>query len=95
MGEFRLCLPNSKQFSAFTVYVLFAFNNTYPIQKGNIFLCDYKMLDGLVANEVHGRQQYLTAPLVLLYCDSYDMMLPIAIQVNTSLLSKCSSTEQN
>ncbi|XP_042559402.1 polyunsaturated fatty acid lipoxygenase ALOX15B-like [Clupea harengus] len=50
------------------------------MKKGNIFLCDYKMLDGLVGNEVHGRQQYLTAPLVLLYCDSNDMMLPIAIQ---------------
>ncbi|XP_031417822.1 polyunsaturated fatty acid lipoxygenase ALOX15B-like [Clupea harengus] len=51
------------------------------MKRKKIFLCDYKMLDGLVANEVHGRQQYLTAPLVLLYCDSYDMMLPIAIQL--------------
>ncbi|XP_012687556.2 hydroperoxide isomerase ALOXE3-like [Clupea harengus] len=51
------------------------------MKRGNIFLCDYKMLDGLVGNEVHGRQQYLTAPLVLLYCDSNDMMMPIAIQL--------------
>ncbi|XP_042560262.1 polyunsaturated fatty acid lipoxygenase ALOX15B-like [Clupea harengus] len=51
------------------------------MRKGNIFLCDYKMLDGLVGNVVHGRQQYLTAPLVLLYCDPHDRMLPIAIQL--------------
>jgi len=50
-------------------------------QKGNIFLSDYKMLDELVGNVVSGRQQYLTAPLVLLYCNPQGMMLPIAIQV--------------
>ncbi|XP_062398077.1 hydroperoxide isomerase ALOXE3-like [Sardina pilchardus] len=51
------------------------------IAKGNIFLCDYKMLDGLVGNVVAGRQQYLTAPLVLLYCNPQGKMLPIAIQL--------------
>lgn len=57
-------------------------------QKGNIFLSDYKMLDGLVGNVVSGRQQYLTAPLVLLYCNPHSMMLPIAIQVRI-LHPKC------
>ncbi|ROL53666.1 Hydroperoxide isomerase ALOXE3 [Anabarilius grahami] len=56
------------------------------MKKGNIFLSDYKMLDELVGNVVNGRQQYLTAPLVLLYCDPYGMMLPIAIQVDFHLL---------
>lgn len=51
------------------------------MKKGNIFLSDYKMLDGLVGNVVSGRQQYLTAPLVLLYCNPHSMMLPIAIQL--------------
>ncbi|KAK9972322.1 hypothetical protein ABG768_025637 [Culter alburnus] len=51
------------------------------MKKGNIFLSDYKMLDGLVGNVVSGRQQYLTAPLVLLYCNPHGMMLPIAIQL--------------
>ncbi|XP_048042450.1 hydroperoxide isomerase ALOXE3-like isoform X1 [Megalobrama amblycephala] len=51
------------------------------MKKGNIFLSDYKMLDGLVGNVVVGRQQYLTAPLVLLYCNPHGMMLPIAIQL--------------
>ncbi|ROL47214.1 Arachidonate 12-lipoxygenase, 12R-type [Anabarilius grahami] len=50
------------------------------MKKGNIFLSDYKMLDGLVGNVVNGRQQYLTAPLVLLYSNPHGMMLPIAIQ---------------
>ncbi|XDV21757.1 hypothetical protein PO909_026781, partial [Leuciscus waleckii] len=51
------------------------------MEKGNIFLSDYKMMDGLVGNVVSGRQQYLTAPLVLLYCNPHGMMLPIAIQL--------------
>ncbi|PWS22692.1 AraC family transcriptional regulator, partial [Enterococcus faecium] len=51
------------------------------MKKGNIFLCDYKMLHGLVGNVVHGRQQYLTAPLVLLFCNPQGIMLPIAIQL--------------
>ncbi|XP_062398047.1 polyunsaturated fatty acid lipoxygenase ALOX15B-like [Sardina pilchardus] len=53
----------------------------HELEKGNIFLCDYKMLDGLVGNVVHDRQQYLTAPLVLLHCNPQGLMLPIAIQV--------------
>ncbi|XP_067223204.1 hydroperoxide isomerase ALOXE3-like [Chanodichthys erythropterus] len=51
------------------------------MKKGNLFLSDYKMLDGLVGNVVSGRQQYLTAPLVLLYSNPHGMMLPIAIQL--------------
>ncbi|KAK9976884.1 hypothetical protein ABG768_018705 [Culter alburnus] len=51
------------------------------MKKGNIFLSDYKMLDGLVGNVVNDRQQYLTAPLVLLYSNPHGMMLPIAIQL--------------
>ncbi|XP_062380300.1 hydroperoxide isomerase ALOXE3-like [Sardina pilchardus] len=51
------------------------------ITKGNIFLCDYKMLDGLTGNAVNDRQQYLTAPLVLLHLNHHGKMLPIAIQL--------------
>ncbi|XP_051757626.1 hydroperoxide isomerase ALOXE3-like [Ctenopharyngodon idella] len=51
------------------------------MKKGNVFLSDYNMLDGLVGNVVNGRKQYLTAPLVLLYCNPHGMMLPIAIQL--------------
>ncbi|KAL2086482.1 hypothetical protein ACEWY4_017541 [Coilia grayii] len=51
------------------------------MKKGNIFLSDYKVLDGLIGNIVHGRQQYLTSPLVLLYSNPEGQMLPIAIQL--------------
>ncbi|KAL2096944.1 hypothetical protein ACEWY4_006151 [Coilia grayii] len=51
------------------------------MQKGNIFLCDYKILEGLVGNVVNNKQQYLTAPLCLLYSNPEGKMLPLAIQL--------------
>lgn len=50
-------------------------------QKGNIFLCDYKNLDGIKANTINGKKQYLMAPLVLLHKTPDDKLMPIAIQV--------------
>ncbi|XP_061881925.1 arachidonate 12-lipoxygenase, 12R-type-like [Entelurus aequoreus] len=49
--------------------------------QGNIYLCDYKNLDGLPANTVLGKQQYLTAPLVLFHKRPDDKLMPIAIQL--------------
>ncbi|XP_029298291.1 arachidonate 15-lipoxygenase B-like [Cottoperca gobio] len=51
------------------------------MKKGNIFLCDYKHLDGLKANTINSMQQYLTAPLVLLHKTPDDKMMPVAIQL--------------
>ncbi|XP_068606631.1 arachidonate 12-lipoxygenase, 12R-type-like [Brachionichthys hirsutus] len=51
------------------------------MQKGNIFLSDYKSLDGLKANVINGKQQYLMAPLVLFHKRPDDNMMPIAIQL--------------
>ncbi|XP_036407953.1 hydroperoxide isomerase ALOXE3-like [Megalops cyprinoides] len=51
------------------------------MQKGNIFLCDYKILEGVPTNVVNGKQQYQAVPLCLLYKNSEDKMLPIAIQL--------------
>ncbi|XP_075947443.1 polyunsaturated fatty acid lipoxygenase ALOX15B-like [Anarhichas minor] len=51
------------------------------IKKGNIFLCDYKRLDGLKTNTINGKKQYLMAPLVLLHKTPDDEMVPIAIQL--------------
>uniref|UniRef100_A0A8C5BBE1 Arachidonate 15-lipoxygenase B-like n=1 Tax=Gadus morhua TaxID=8049 RepID=A0A8C5BBE1_GADMO len=51
------------------------------MQSGNIFLCDYKLLDGLKANMVNGKQQYLMAPLVLLHKTPEDQLMPLAIQL--------------
>uniref|UniRef100_A0A3B3Z0G2 Lipoxygenase domain-containing protein n=1 Tax=Poecilia mexicana TaxID=48701 RepID=A0A3B3Z0G2_9TELE len=53
---------------------------TDEMKKGNIFLCDYKMLDGVKANIIDGKQQYLAAPLVLLH-KTDDKLMPIAIQL--------------
>ncbi|KAL1023804.1 hypothetical protein UPYG_G00046440 [Umbra pygmaea] len=51
------------------------------LQSGNIFLLDYKKLDGLKANVINKKQQYMTAPLVLLYRTPDDKLMPIAIQL--------------
>nr|XP_046272769.1 arachidonate 12-lipoxygenase, 12R-type-like [Scatophagus argus]XP_046272778.1 arachidonate 12-lipoxygenase, 12R-type-like [Scatophagus argus]XP_046272785.1 arachidonate 12-lipoxygenase, 12R-type-like [Scatophagus argus]XP_046272795.1 arachidonate 12-lipoxygenase, 12R-type-like [Scatophagus argus] len=51
------------------------------MKKGNIFLCDYKRLDGLKTNTINGKKQYLMAPLVLLHKTPDDTLMPIAIQL--------------
>ncbi|XP_036448138.1 polyunsaturated fatty acid lipoxygenase ALOX15B-like [Colossoma macropomum] len=52
------------------------------IMKGNIFLCDYALLDGVQANTINLRKQYVGAPLCLLYKNKDDKLIPIAIQCN-------------
>ncbi|XP_022532085.2 polyunsaturated fatty acid lipoxygenase ALOX15B-like [Astyanax mexicanus] len=49
--------------------------------KGNIFLCDYKRLKGFKGNKIDGKQQYLAAPLCLLYSTPEKTLKPIAIQL--------------
>uniref|UniRef100_A0A8C7T0B1 Uncharacterized protein n=1 Tax=Oncorhynchus mykiss TaxID=8022 RepID=A0A8C7T0B1_ONCMY len=51
------------------------------LQSGNIFLLDYKNLDGLKANVINTKKQYMVAPLVLLYRTPDDKLVPIAIQL--------------
>ncbi|XP_031608108.2 hydroperoxide isomerase ALOXE3-like [Oreochromis aureus] len=51
------------------------------MKKGNIFLCDYKRLDGVKANTINGKKQYLMAPLILLHKAPDDKLMPIAIQL--------------
>ncbi|KAK5899278.1 hypothetical protein CesoFtcFv8_008774 [Champsocephalus esox] len=51
------------------------------MKKGNIFLCDYKLLDGLKPNIIDGKQQYMAAPLVLLHKTPDDKLKPVAIQL--------------
>ncbi|KAM6893956.1 polyunsaturated fatty acid lipoxygenase ALOX15B-like [Xenentodon cancila] len=53
---------------------------TKEMEKGNIFLCDYKILDGVETNIINNKKQYLAAPLVLLRLDDKKMK-PIAIQL--------------
>ncbi|KAM7375061.1 hypothetical protein PAMA_014241 [Pampus argenteus] len=51
------------------------------MQKGNIFLVDYKLLDGVMTNVINDKKQYLAAPLVLLHRTPDDELMPIAIQL--------------
>ncbi|XP_066445141.1 hydroperoxide isomerase ALOXE3-like [Eleutherodactylus coqui] len=52
------------------------------LQNGNVFLADYKILQGIPANDsVNGKQQYISAPMCLLWKDPQDQLLPIAIQL--------------
>uniref|UniRef100_A0A8C5GHR5 Hydroperoxide isomerase ALOXE3-like n=1 Tax=Gouania willdenowi TaxID=441366 RepID=A0A8C5GHR5_GOUWI len=51
------------------------------MEKGNIFLCDYKLLDGVKENTINGKKQSLTAPLLLLHKTPDDQLKPIAIQL--------------
>ncbi|XP_047463520.1 polyunsaturated fatty acid lipoxygenase ALOX15B [Mugil cephalus] len=51
------------------------------LQKGTMYLLDYEVLDGLPANEVNGKQTYLSAPLVLLHLNQQGQLVPIAIQL--------------
>lgn len=53
-------------------------------QKGTIYLLDYEVLDGVPANEVNGKQTYLSAPLVLLHLNQQGQLVPIAIQVSST-----------
>ncbi|XP_070845516.1 hydroperoxide isomerase ALOXE3-like [Chaetodon trifascialis] len=54
------------------------------VERGNVFVVDYRLLDGLTANTVNRKQNYLTAPLVLLHLNSKNQLLPIAIQLKQS-----------
>uniref|UniRef100_A0A3B3TTG4 Arachidonate 15-lipoxygenase B-like n=1 Tax=Poecilia latipinna TaxID=48699 RepID=A0A3B3TTG4_9TELE len=56
-------------------------NLAEEIKKGNIFLCDYKQMDGVKTNTINDEKQYLMAPLVLLHKTPDDKLMPIAIQL--------------
>uniref|UniRef100_A0A8C4ZN26 Arachidonate 15-lipoxygenase B-like n=1 Tax=Gadus morhua TaxID=8049 RepID=A0A8C4ZN26_GADMO len=74
-------LPENFQVTDQMVFLRGGRSLTKEMQSGNIFLCDYKLLDGLKANKVNGKQQYLMAPLVLLHKTPEDQLMPIAIQL--------------
>ncbi|KAG7221852.1 hypothetical protein INR49_017028, partial [Caranx melampygus] len=51
------------------------------MKNGNIYLCDYKRLNGAKPNIINGKKHYLMAPLVLLHKTPDDKLMPIAIQL--------------
>ncbi|XP_078499243.1 polyunsaturated fatty acid 5-lipoxygenase-like [Lissotriton helveticus] len=53
------------------------------LQKGNIFITDYKLLDGIPANTTDPKTvQYIAAPICLLYKNIENKIVPIAIQIH-------------
>lgn len=52
-----------------------------PLQKGNIYLADYRILEGIPTVELNGQRQYHCAPICLLHYGPDGNMMPIAIQV--------------
>ncbi|KAK7912868.1 hypothetical protein WMY93_013079 [Mugilogobius chulae] len=51
------------------------------MEKGNIFLCDYKLLEGVETCLINKEQQYMAAPLVLLHKTPNNELKPVAIQL--------------
>uniref|UniRef100_A0A673YDX5 Hydroperoxide isomerase ALOXE3-like n=1 Tax=Salmo trutta TaxID=8032 RepID=A0A673YDX5_SALTR len=51
------------------------------MKKGNIFICDYKRLEGVPTRVVNGEPLPLTAALCLFYNNPEDNLTPIAIQL--------------
>lgn len=50
-------------------------------QAGHVYICDMKIMDGLPTRANH----YLPAPLCLLYVNSVQQLVPIAIQLKQGL----------
>uniref|UniRef100_A0A3Q2YKX3 Lipoxygenase domain-containing protein n=1 Tax=Hippocampus comes TaxID=109280 RepID=A0A3Q2YKX3_HIPCM len=74
-------LPGNFPVTDDMVFIPNGSNLSNELKRGNIYLCDYKHLDGLQANTIQGIQQYLMAPLVLFHKRPDDKLMPIAIQL--------------
>ncbi|XP_077340070.1 hydroperoxide isomerase ALOXE3-like isoform X2 [Lithobates pipiens] len=51
------------------------------LQNEHIFLADYKILENIPTNIINEKQQYIAAPMCLLWKNSQDQLVPIAIQL--------------
>ncbi|CAF98699.1 unnamed protein product, partial [Tetraodon nigroviridis] len=59
------------------------------IQAGNIYIVDYELLDGIKPNSTDPcTQQYIAAPICLLYKNLENKIMPIAIQVSYSVVKE-------
>lgn len=61
--------------------------NASLLQEGNVYIADYAILEGVRANATDpNTQQYLSAPFCLLYKNSQNEIMPIAIQVPAEII---------
>uniref|UniRef100_A0A7N5ZTE3 Arachidonate 15-lipoxygenase B-like n=1 Tax=Anabas testudineus TaxID=64144 RepID=A0A7N5ZTE3_ANATE len=74
-------LPSNFPVTNDMVFPNHRFNLAQEMKNGNIFLCDYKRLDGVKTSIINEKKQYLMAPLVLLHKTPNDKLMPIAIQL--------------
>ncbi|XP_049915016.1 hydroperoxide isomerase ALOXE3-like [Epinephelus moara] len=51
------------------------------MEKGNIFLCDYKVLDGLPTKVYDGESLHMTPGFIMFYLNPENKLMPIAIQL--------------
>ncbi|KAJ8387878.1 hypothetical protein AAFF_G00149130 [Aldrovandia affinis] len=51
------------------------------MERGTLFLLDYEVVEGVPANKINGKQQYLAVPLCLLHYSQQGELKPIAIQL--------------
>ncbi|XP_078029664.1 hydroperoxide isomerase ALOXE3-like [Epinephelus lanceolatus] len=51
------------------------------MEKGNIFLCDYKVLDGLPTKVYDGESLHVTPGFIMFYLNPENKLMPIAIQL--------------
>ncbi|XP_063807650.1 polyunsaturated fatty acid lipoxygenase ALOX15B-like [Pseudophryne corroboree] len=83
----RKCSKIPENFPVTNNMVAASLGTTTSLQKeleiGNIFLADYKILQGVPANKsINGQQQYMAAPICLLWKTPQDQLVPIAIQLS-------------
>ncbi|XP_063806748.1 hydroperoxide isomerase ALOXE3-like [Pseudophryne corroboree] len=83
----RKCSKIPENFPVSDNMVAASLGTTTSLQKelenGNVFLADYKILEGVPANKsINRKQQYMAVPMVLLWKTPQDQLVPIAIQLS-------------
>ncbi|XP_060060349.1 arachidonate 12-lipoxygenase, 12R-type isoform X2 [Erinaceus europaeus] len=59
------------------------------LEKGNIYLADYRILEGIPTVELSGQKQHHCAPMCLLHFDAEGNLMPIAIQLSQTPGPNC------